>query len=78
MIETLVWLRVPGDVVFAIGALALGVYAFKLLGARLGKPTLVPGSPRRRAEPIPKAARPAPERPAPCDSPPSPTTACGC
>jgi nitric oxide reductase subunit B len=43
VIETLVWLRVPGDVVFAIGALALGVYAFKLLGARLGKPTLVPG-----------------------------------
>jgi len=29
--ETLVWLRVPGDVVFAAGALLLAVYALKLL-----------------------------------------------
>jgi nitric oxide reductase subunit B len=29
--ETLVWLRVPGDVVFAIGALLLAVYALRLL-----------------------------------------------
>lgn len=31
VIETLVWLRVPGDVVFAIGALFLAAYAAKLL-----------------------------------------------
>jgi len=29
--EALVWLRVPGDIVFALGALALSFYAAKLL-----------------------------------------------
>ena len=29
--ETLVWLRVPGDVVFAIGGLFLALYALRLL-----------------------------------------------
>jgi len=32
VMETLVWLRVPGDIVFAIGAGFLAVYALKLLG----------------------------------------------
>ncbi len=31
LMETLVWLRVPGDVVFAFGGLFLAVYAAKLL-----------------------------------------------
>lgn len=31
VMETLVWLRVPGDVVFAIGAVLLAVYVLKLL-----------------------------------------------
>jgi nitric oxide reductase subunit B len=31
VMETLVWLRVPGDVVFSLGAVFLGVYAVKLL-----------------------------------------------
>jgi nitric oxide reductase subunit B len=31
MMETLVWLRVPGDIVFAFGSLFLAVYALKLL-----------------------------------------------
>ena len=31
VMETLVWLRVPGDVVFAVGAVLLAVYALKLL-----------------------------------------------
>jgi nitric oxide reductase subunit B len=31
--ETLVWLRVPGDIVFAAGAVVLGFYALKLLRA---------------------------------------------
>ncbi|TAK82519.1 MAG: nitric-oxide reductase large subunit [Betaproteobacteria bacterium] len=31
VMETLVWLRAPGDIVFAIGALFLAVYALKLL-----------------------------------------------
>jgi len=32
VMESLVWLRVPGDIVFAAGALALAVYALRLLG----------------------------------------------
>jgi nitric oxide reductase subunit B len=31
VMETLVWLRVPGDIVFALGALLLAVYALRLL-----------------------------------------------
>jgi nitric oxide reductase subunit B len=31
VMETLVWLRVPGDIVFALGAAFLGIYALKLL-----------------------------------------------
>ena len=31
VMETLVWLRVPGDIVFSLGAAALGLYALKLL-----------------------------------------------
>jgi nitric oxide reductase subunit B len=31
VMEALVWLRVPGDVVFSVGAVCLGVYAAKLL-----------------------------------------------
>ena len=32
VMESLVWLRVPGDIVFAFGVLALALYALKLLG----------------------------------------------
>jgi nitric oxide reductase subunit B len=32
VMETLVWLRVPGDVLFAVGAVFLAAYALKLLG----------------------------------------------
>ena len=31
VMETLVWLRVPGDIVFAVGSVLLAVYALKLL-----------------------------------------------
>ncbi len=31
VMEALVWLRVPGDIVFSLGAAALGLYALKLL-----------------------------------------------
>jgi nitric oxide reductase subunit B len=31
VMETLVWLRVPGDIVFAAGSVWLAVYALKLL-----------------------------------------------
>jgi nitric oxide reductase subunit B len=31
IMETLVWLRVPGDIVFAGGALLLAIYALRLL-----------------------------------------------
>src|SRR5512143_751640 len=34
LMETLVWLRVPGDVVFSVGGIALALYAFRLLGKR--------------------------------------------
>jgi nitric oxide reductase subunit B len=45
VMETLVWLRVPGDVVFAVGAVLLAVYALRLL--RRAKPQraqLAPGA----------------------------------
>jgi len=32
VMEGLVWLRVPGDIVFALGVVALAIYALKLLG----------------------------------------------
>jgi nitric oxide reductase subunit B len=31
MTETLVWMRVPGDIVFALGAMFLALYALRLL-----------------------------------------------
>ncbi|HUL95295.1 MAG TPA: nitric-oxide reductase large subunit [Usitatibacter sp.] len=37
VMETLVWMRVPGDVVFALGAVFLGVYAVRLLLRRRGR-----------------------------------------
>ncbi len=42
VMETLVWLRVPGDILFAIGAVFLAVYAFRLLGrgGRTAEPAL--------------------------------------
>ncbi|HEY0825962.1 MAG TPA: nitric-oxide reductase large subunit [Ramlibacter sp.] len=42
VMETLVWLRVPGDILFAIGAVYLGLYAFRLLrgGGRTAEPVL--------------------------------------
>jgi nitric oxide reductase subunit B len=45
--ETLVWLRVPGDILFAAGGVFLAIYAFRLLvPRRLGAqaPVLVPVS----------------------------------
>ena len=42
LMETLVWLRVPGDIVFAIGGAFLGVYAFALL--RRPRPAAVPAT----------------------------------
>ena len=46
LMETLVWMRVPGDLVFTVGALALAVYALRLLR----RPVPVPAGPRH-AEP---------------------------
>lgn len=40
--ELLVWLRVPGDVVFALGALCLGAYVLKLLARRAAPRVAVP------------------------------------
>jgi len=34
VMHTLVWLRVPGDIVFSVGVLCLGVFALRLLGKR--------------------------------------------
>ncbi|VEB44611.1 Nitric oxide reductase large subunit [Chromobacterium violaceum] len=34
LMQNLVWLRVPGDIVFALGVLYLGRFALKLLGRR--------------------------------------------
>jgi nitric oxide reductase subunit B len=49
VMETLVWLRTPGDIVFAVGALFLAVYAFKLLGGPR-KPALEPAGALQGAE----------------------------
>ncbi|MGE5097510.1 MAG: nitric-oxide reductase large subunit [Betaproteobacteria bacterium] len=40
IMEAFVWLRVPGDVVFAFGAAFLAVYALRLLVTKPGKPVL--------------------------------------
>ena len=45
VMETLVWLRVPGDIVFALGAVLLAVYALRLLVRPRG----------RKAEAVPDA-----------------------
>ena len=48
VMETLVWLRVPGDIVFALGALALALYALKLLArpkAAIARPAETPATP---------------------------------
>ena len=37
VMETLVWLRVPGDLVFAAGVIALGVFALRLLARKRGQ-----------------------------------------
>ena len=39
--ETLVWLRVPGDILFAVGGTLLALYAAKLL-RRPVSPAVVP------------------------------------
>ena len=49
LMEALVWLRVPGDVVFAVGAVLLALYALRLLR----KPAAAP-----QAEALPSAAKP--------------------
>ena len=41
VMEALVWLRVPGDIVFALGALFLALYALRLL-RRPTRPALEP------------------------------------
>jgi nitric oxide reductase subunit B len=38
--ESMVWLRVPGDIVFAIGGVLLAIYAIKLLGRGKAKPAI--------------------------------------
>jgi nitric oxide reductase subunit B len=40
VMETLVWMRVPGDIVFAAGSALLGAYAWKLL--RPARPAAIP------------------------------------
>jgi nitric oxide reductase subunit B len=48
VMETLVWLRVPGDIVFAAGSALLAAYAWKLL--RPGRTDAVPiGAAQARA-----------------------------
>lgn len=48
--ETLVWMRVPGDVVFAIGTVFLALFALRLLtGGQRKQPALVPVSRAKQA-----------------------------
>ena len=53
VMETLVWLRVPGDILFAIGAVYLGLYALRLLGRGGRRPEL-----RRAASQKPRGPDP--------------------
>jgi len=39
LMETLVWLRVPGDVVFAVGTVCLALFAFRLLTGKKAEQT---------------------------------------
>jgi nitric oxide reductase subunit B len=48
--ETLVWLRVPGDIVFTIGTLCLAWFAVRLLtGGKRPQPVAVPVVASKRA-----------------------------
>ncbi|MGV3570044.1 MAG: nitric-oxide reductase large subunit [Ramlibacter sp.] len=49
VMETLVWMRVPGDILFAVGAVLLGWYALRLLGGGKGREPLA--VPEMRAAP---------------------------
>lgn len=49
VMETLVWMRVPGDILFAVGAVLLGWYALRLLGGGKGREPLA--IPEMRAAP---------------------------
>jgi len=51
MMEMFVWLRVPGDIVFAFGTLFLALFAYRLLGARapVGAPAAVLENAARRS-----------------------------
>jgi nitric oxide reductase subunit B len=43
LMETLVWMRVPGDVVFAVGVLFLALFALRLLtGGKRKQPQTTP------------------------------------
>jgi nitric oxide reductase subunit B len=42
--ETMVWLRVPGDIVFAFGTLFLGLFAWRLLRGGRGPQAVVEGA----------------------------------
>jgi len=49
LMETLVWMRVPGDVVFALGAIFLALFAARLLlGNKPKLPKLVPAAQARK------------------------------
>ena len=50
LMETLVWLRVPGDVVFSFGGIFLALYALKLLGRAAPAPAVTLGEETRAAE----------------------------
>ena len=42
--ETLVWMRVPGDIVFAAGSLLLALYAFRLIWPKGGRTQTLPAA----------------------------------
>lgn len=49
VMETLVWLRVPGDILFAIGAALLALYALRLLGGGKARDAVPAGVATRTA-----------------------------
>jgi len=55
LVETLVWMRVPGDIVFSLGAFTLAAFAGKLVIGSLRPPKVEP-QPRPEPKPLPIAA----------------------
>jgi nitric oxide reductase subunit B len=51
LMQTIVWLRMPGDVIFAAGALMLALFIFRLFVGKAKDPLAVPVAAEQAARP---------------------------